>query len=206
MSLTMTPMTELDAVNVMLASIGQTPVNTLNVSGIRDVEIARTTLHNTLRAVSTRGWHFNTDRKFPVAADINGKVAVPADALKMDAHREWDADLVIRDDSGTRRMWDLVNHTFVLTENHEAPFYFDIVRVLSFETIPQTARNYIGYRAARQFQAYSIGSDLLYRFTKEDELEALAELERGELEQTDVNFLADGNPQNQIWARRIVTR
>lgn len=34
-------MTELEAVNEMLMSIGQAPVNTLSVTGIRDVSVAR---------------------------------------------------------------------------------------------------------------------------------------------------------------------
>lgn len=203
MALEMTPMTELDAVNVMLASIGQAPVNTLSVTGIRDVEIARTQLHNQLRTVLARGWHFNTDHNYPIAADIDGKVAVPSNVFKLDAC-DPTIDVAIRDDAGTLRLWDRENHTFDLTANHSAPFKFNVVWLFAFETLPQTARNYIGLRAARKFQASSIGSDLLHRFTSEDEAEALAELQRDEMEQADVNLLNTGNPEDAIWHRRFL--
>lgn len=208
MALDMTPMTELDAVNVMLASIGQAPVNTLSVTGIRDVEIARTTLHNQLRSVLAIGWHFNTDEKYPIAADVNGKIGVPANVLSIDAHRSWIADVSPRVDPAddVRRIYDREHHTFVLTDNHSAPFEFDVTWLFAFDEIPQTARNYIGLRAARQFQAHGIGSDILYRFTMQDELEARAELDGDELRRADYNVLSNGSPQDQIWKRRIVTR
>jgi len=203
MSLDMTPMTELDAVNVMLASIGQAPVNTLNVTGIRDVESARTVLHNQLRTVLAHGWHFNTDEGYVLAADIDGKIAVPTNALKLDPC-DTSADMVQRKDNGTLRMWDRENHTFDIAANHDAPFEFDVTWLFEFEDIPQTARNYIGLRAARNFQTQVVGSTILYQFTREDELEARAEMERGEMEQSDLNILHDGTPQMAIWHRRFL--
>ena len=203
MSLDMTPMTELDAVNVMLASIGQAPVNTLTVTGIRDVELARTVLHNQLRSVLAHGWHFNTDRKYTIAADINGKLSVPTNALKLDACDPY-VDLVPRMASDTLRMWARAHHTFDIAANHDAPFEFDVTWLYPFESLPQTARNYIALRAARKFQTSVIGSDVLFRFTREDELEAKAELDRGEMEQADVNLLFDGSAQSAIWHRRFL--
>ena len=57
----LSPMTELEAVNAMLLSIGQAPVNTLEVAGIKDVSFARLMLHNTNRQVQSRGWWFNRE-------------------------------------------------------------------------------------------------------------------------------------------------
>lgn len=193
MSLTMEPMGELDAINVMLASIGQSPVNTLQVTGIRDVEIARTTLHNQLRSVLSRGWHFNTDQEFALSADVDGKIAVPANALKLDPC-DPTFDLTPRKDGEVMRLWDRENHTFDVAANHSAPFEFDVTWLFPFEDIPQSARNYIALRAARNFQAQVIGSDILYRFTKEEELEALVELEQAESQQADVNILRGTHP------------
>ena len=60
-ALTLTPQTELDAVNAMLLSIGQAPVSTLSVTGLKDVSFAQYILHSVSREVQLKGWEFNTD-------------------------------------------------------------------------------------------------------------------------------------------------
>ena len=45
--------TELEAVNIMLSSIGEAPVNSLS-SGLVDAELAQTTLHNVSREVQAQ--------------------------------------------------------------------------------------------------------------------------------------------------------
>ena len=49
------PLTELEAVNAMLLSIGQAPVNTPNVSGLTDVSDARDKLSEVIRRILSRG-------------------------------------------------------------------------------------------------------------------------------------------------------
>src|SRR3546814_20980574 len=66
-------MTELEAVNEMLMSIGQAPVNTLNATGISDVNIARAELVKVSRRVQARGWNFNTDDAYKLSPDADGK-------------------------------------------------------------------------------------------------------------------------------------
>lgn len=59
-------MAELEAVNEMLMSIGQAPVNTLAVTAIKDVSIARARLTSMTRRVLSRGFNFNTDESYPL--------------------------------------------------------------------------------------------------------------------------------------------
>ena len=197
------PLTELDAVNEMLISIGQAPVSTLS-TGIRDVAIAQTQLHNVSRAVQSRGWPFNSDTKYEFAFDGNGKIAVPSNAFKLDSVFA-DQDFVIRNDStdDTLRLWDRYNHTFDISANHLGPIMCDVVWFYAFEQIPQYARNYIALRAARKFQATVIGSDILYRFTKQDEMEAFAEFLEATGETEDANLLYTNDFTDQIFHRRL---
>lgn len=199
----MVPLTEIDAVNEMLISIGQAPVSTLS-TGIRDVSIARTQLHNVSRAVQSRGWSFNSDHKYEFAFDGNGKIAVPTNAFKLDSVFAYQ-DFVQRNDPAddTMRLWDKVNHTFDISANHLGPIYMDVVWFYAFEEIPQYARNYIALRAARKFQATVIGSQILHYFTKEDELAAYAEFLEADGEIEDANILNDGDFTNQIFHRRL---
>ncbi len=55
MALTYTPTTELQAVNIMLALIGEQPVSTLE-SSYTEALLARTELQNTSRAVQKKGY------------------------------------------------------------------------------------------------------------------------------------------------------
>ena len=80
-----TPMTELEAVNEMLMSIGQAPVSTLEVSGITDVNIALGELAKVSRRVQSQGWNFNTDEGYELSRDVDGHVRVPVNALRVDA-------------------------------------------------------------------------------------------------------------------------
>lgn len=199
MALTLTPITELDAVNMMLISIGQAPVNSVDVSGIRDVAIAKMILDNTNREVQGRGWHFNTDEDYELVPNGSFNVVVPSAALRIDPLYVT-SDYVIRDNGGTLMLYDRTKRTFTIEDN---PLRVNIVWVFDFDEIPQVARNYIAVRAARRFQAYSVGSQILHEYTSQDEQEALAAMKSDDLKTRDVNILADGDYTNQIFQRRL---
>jgi len=189
------PQTKLDAVNQMLASIGQTPLNTLNTAGIRDAAIAELTLDNTLREILNRGWSFNTDRCFELTKEVGDEYLVPSDALTIDPSEGWRYDFVERDDAGTRKMWDRENNTFTITDS---PIEFDIIRAMDFETVPQAMRGYVAIRAARIFQANVIGSDIIFKYTQLHEDEALFALKKTERRNKDRNVFRPGTESNKI--------
>ena len=60
-----TPTTQLDAVNTMLMTIGESPVSSLTGSVGVDVVEAKQTLNTVMKAVQTGGWVFNTEHEFP---------------------------------------------------------------------------------------------------------------------------------------------
>lgn len=168
------PMTELDAVNDMLMSIGQAPVNTLQVTGIKDVAIAQQRLDRALRTTLSRGWWFNTDEAYELTPDIDGYIAIPADALKIDSAS---SDITERTHSTKGRcLYNRADQTFEFAE----PVTCRVVWGYSFENIPQTARDYIATVAARRFQSKAIGSQILDRFEQEDEMKAWVALIREE--------------------------
>lgn len=191
----------LDAVNVMLSSIGQAPVNSLDVAGIRDVAIAKLSLDNTNREVQTKGWSFNTDRGLELSVDeSSGHILVPHGALWV---RPSDASMryVQRADNGTQKLYDTSTHSF----NMSKPVKVDVIWGFPFDDIPQAARQFIATRAARIFQANVIGSDLLFRFTAEHELEAKAVLEHLESRSKRRNVFDNASAENGIYRRHINT-
>lgn len=178
------PTTALDAVNDMLRSIGQGAVNTLDEFAGADAANAAACLVQTSREVQERGWYFNTDYDYPFLPDTEGAIALPSALLKYTP--VWlERHIVERQ----RKLYDTKAHSFVFPQGTAVKG--DVVWLFSFEELPQAARTYIHRKAGRAFQIGAVGSDLLYRFTREMEEEALAELTRAHLGAQRPNILHD---------------
>lgn len=169
------PMSELDAVNEMLASIGQAPVNTLAVTGITDVNIAKQRLTSMTRRVLSRGFYFNTDANYTLSPDLDGHIPVPSGVLKIEATGV-DEIVQRRHDTKGMALFNKATQSFVFT----APVTVKVSWAFSFEDLPETARCYIATAAGRRFQSKIIGSRILDEFEEEDEMKAWVLLERDE--------------------------
>jgi hypothetical protein len=170
---------------MVLWSIGETPVNSLAVEGIRDVALAELVLDRVTREVLSKGWDFNTDSEWEIVPDANDNLLVPANALRLDPTLKY-LNYVERDNDGTRMMWDKENHTWDFDETVK----FNIVWAFDFDECPETARNYIATRAARLFQAGAMGDELIYKFTEVHEAHARAEFRRAHALTRDANLLS----------------
>ena len=184
-TLPLVPSTELDGVNVLLISIGESPVNTVEtLEGPSEVSIARTILHQTSRQVQSLGLQCNSEESFPLVKDVNDEIKLPTNTLKIDAS-DTSLDIVARGN----RLYDRTNHTYKFDTNNEDSLKVDIVLFLPFEELPQAARDYITLRAARVFQSKVLGSETLYQFTMQDEMEARMLLVQAEADSGDYNML-----------------
>lgn len=159
------PLTELEAVNLMLAGIGEAPVLSLPATG--EAFIAQTILHNASRALQQRGWHFNCESDFPLPGyPGGGTIQVPSNTLKIDVTSTTD-DVIQRGQS----LYNKTTHSGVFPDGGVK---VEITLFLEFTEIPQSARNYICVKAARDFSKKVLGSDTLASLTAQDELEAKA--------------------------------
>ena len=186
---------ELDAINTMLAIIGEAPVNTVEDTGVVDAVIARQTLYEVMREVQAEGWHWNTDKSVSLTPTfpLPGDVYIPGNTLKVDAV-DTSIDVVQR---GTR-LWDRVNNTF----KFPMPVVVDIVRLLPFEDLPQQARHYIMVKAGRIFQDRVVGSETLSGFNDKDETRARVALRNAEAENADFNLM-DNYAVGRVLNRRF---
>lgn len=177
--------TKLDAVNLMLASIGQSPVNTLSGTLPKDVNKAVVALDSALREVLTQGWSFNTDTQYDMAVS-GGRIAVPSAALQIDP--TFGEDFVPRYDSNAPAgmyLYDRAKNSF---NEFSTTLKVDIVWAFTFEQIPQHARQYVATKAARKFQTGILASAILHQFTRDDESEAYATFRRVEKRQKKFNI------------------
>lgn len=178
--LPLAPLTELDAVNAMLLTVGQQPVNTLEASGISDVAIARNILHQTSRQVQVVGLWFNSESRYPLSLDVNGYAYLPENTLKVDP-----SDPTKNYVQRGNRLYDRENHTFIFKTT---PIEVDIVFFLDFKSLPEVARDYIAIRAARIYQTKVMGSETLYQLSAMDEQQAYLALRQAESDIGDFNF------------------
>lgn len=190
----LTPMTELEAVNTILEVIGESPISALEVAGLGEAAIARNLLHKTSRAVQMVGWHFNAETDYTLSLTADKEIPVPANTLKVDTTREYaDYDVTQRGS----RLYNKGTKSFTF----DKPLKVDIVFFLPFEDLPEAARYYITVRAARIFQDRFLGDDGIHTYTTQDEESALADLKDAEGGSGDYNFFTDSLSVSQGWLR-----
>ena len=183
-----TPTTKLEAVNSMLSTIGEAPVNSLT-SGLVDAETAETILNEVSRSVQAHGWNFNSEPDYTVAADTSGNVVLPTEILRADLansvtkYRSTKQEYVQRGS----KMYDKIKHSFNIGKSLK----LDVVVLLDFEVCPEVARRYVTVKAARIFQERVVGSDSLSAMNRNDEQEALFALREMEGDNGDYNIFDD---------------
>ena len=159
--------THLEAINTMLSTIGEAPVNSLTGSLPTDASMAKNILDEVNREVQSGGWKFNTSYKVTLSRDTNNKIPVATDVMHIELNPLLESkasnDPVIRGSF----LFNLAKETFVVT-------------LLDFESIPEQARRYITIRASRIFHDRTLGANALHRFSRQDELVALSILKQAE--------------------------
>tara|TARA_R100001463_G_scaffold4014_1_gene15591 strand:+ start:188 stop:805 length:618 start_codon:yes stop_codon:yes gene_type:complete len=177
----MTPTTELDAVNQMLVSIGEAPVNVLG-SGLQEAEIAQTTLTNISRDVQSQGWYFNTEIRYTLPRNSDNEIVLPNNCVKVDrtqVYRDYDTDVVERN----RKLYDRVTNSYTFDKD----LVVNMVVLLDFNELPEVARRYITLKAARVFQDQTVGAQELHGYQINDEQFAYLALREAESESMDYN-------------------
>ena len=174
---TTTRSTELEAVNVILSTIGEAPLNSLSGSLPVDGTMAKNVLSEISREVQSSGWHFNTHYKSTLTRDTNNNIPVATNVVRVELdpnlESKGDYDLVQRDG----KLFNLAKNTDVFDKDFK-----DVTQVLllPFNEIPEQAKRYITIRSARVFHDRTLGANTLHKFSQEDEKQALSILRNAE--------------------------
>lgn len=181
-------LTKLEAVNIILAAIGEEEVHSLS-SGLPDAEAAERVLDRTIKQVLSRGWHCNTDRSRKFIPDASKHIPLPTttclriDTVGMSANR----NVTVRFIDGVAHLYDIGEQTFEFSST----LLCDAVWLYDFESLTASLRDYIAYRAARIFQEGEMGSRTLDESIRRLEAESLAALQDAEADSEDSNILID---------------
>jgi hypothetical protein len=158
--------TKLEAVNQMLAGIGQAPATALDQAN-PELSIAELTLDQVTKEVLGEGWHFNTEQNYPLMPDNSGFITVPPNVLSLSDNKQSNRQVyqtVLRDG----KLYDKLNHSFVFPTG--SPVSCDVVWLFDFEDLPQPFQSYITQRATRLFAGRVQGAQDMVAFNAQDEL------------------------------------
>lgn len=141
--------TELAAVNAILFTIGESPVNSLDGSTSVDVINARTLLQEESRKVQDQGWTFNTQEGYYIPSDSFSRM-IP-----------WRSNWlrVMEPSTGspyTRRAGNLYDRT-LRTDVFPKGVTVELIEAVPFDELPYCFQSYITCKAARRFNGGSFG-------------------------------------------------
>ena len=179
--------TELECINIMLAAIGEAPINSLVGTLPVDARIAQSTLTEVNKSVQSEGWSFNTETDVTLTRDGSNHVNLPADVLRVDAniHQHPTIDPIQRG----LKLYDRQNNKFEFDED----LICTVVYFRDFNEIPEPARYYMNIKAARIFVDRLVSDQGLRTYTQQDEVRARAILMETDLANGDHNMLR-GDP------------
>lgn len=163
----------LDAINDMLASIGEAPVNSLEDSQNVDVENAIRVLEKVNRQVQSKGWSFNHVDEAKLNVDLT-------------THKiKWQDDILyIVGTDGTKYVqkgeyvYDFDNQK----DTFDSDISVELIRLVDFDYMPSVARDYIVAKAARIFQQQTLDDDSIGQHLQVQEGEAWGALQEYEME------------------------
>lgn len=176
---------ELDAVNQILASVGQAPVTAFDQNGDEieltqptnpDVAIAYNTLTQVSREVQSEGWTFNKEYSVIIPLTENNEALIPDSVLQLSlsdnvvynrSHKG-----VLRTDTkdGLKKLWDRVDHTFEWAQD----LICDVMYLYPFQDLPTPIRGYIVAKAATMTSQRIVGDTNLYQMLAQFEAQQRA--------------------------------
>jgi|TARA_Y100000052_G_scaffold11599_1_gene11453 hypothetical protein len=185
--MTVAATTELECINIMLAAIGEAPVNSLTGTVPVDVRIAQSTLTEVNKQVQAEGWSFNTEIDVTLTRNASNNIVLGTDVLRVDAqtHDHPSIDPIQRG----LKLYDRKNNTFIFDEDLKCT----VVYFRSFDELPEQARSYMTIKAARIFVDRLVSDQSLRTYTQEDEIRARSVLMETDLSNADHNMLI-GDP------------
>ena len=185
--MTVAATTELEAINIMLAAIGEAPINKLTDTLPVDARLAQSTLTEVNKEVQSEGWSFNTEIDVTLTRDGSNHVAISTDTLRIDPniHQHPTIDAIQRG----LKLYDRLNNKYEFDED----LICTVVYFRTFDEIPEPARYYITIKAARVFVDRLVGDQGLRTYTEQDETRARAILMETDLANGDHNLLR-GDP------------
>ena len=190
--------TELSAINTILGTIGQAPIQGIDLEN-PEVNLIYNILQEASLDVQSEGWSFNTEDHITVVPDTNGFIEIPANALHYDLSdgqtlRSKDVTIV------NGRLYDKVKHTDIFDNSIEIDvvwqYGFDLDLANKAEvghSIPAIFKRYIIAKASTRAATQLITNPDLAKILAQQEAVARSICMEYECNQGDHNYLGMGH-------------
>lgn len=140
---------ELDAVNDILAAIGESPVSTLEGDVNADVVNARRILSKINRTEQAKGWTFNIDETAQLQPDVYSQL-IPYMPNYLRITSTGGTPYVNRGGF----VYDRINKT----DRFSGPIECQLVSLMTYDEMPEVFKQYIITKAAKEFNIRFFGS------------------------------------------------
>ena len=177
-------LTELNAVNSVLAAIGQSPVTTLDFEN-PETSFVYNLIQECSRDVQDEGWVFNREQMYPLKPDTSGFIIPPNNVLRMDVSENdvyFTSNVVKRDG----KLYDKYRHSF---EFNTQTIYFDIVWFLPYSDLPSVFQRYITSKASGRAATQLVSNPNLTQLLTAQEAQTRAACLEYECNQGDHNMM-----------------
>ncbi len=180
--------TLLEAVNTLLAVIGEQPVNTLETQQIVEASMAERTLLEFHKEGQVNGWSWNSEQAYEFTKDNTNEIVVPTNVVRWAADAyEWAGRFQLRG----QRVYDREKRTYSLGSDVTS-LKADVVFLLSWDESPEAFNRWVTIRSARVFSGRVLGDSSSFKYTAVDEQAALTALQAVEMDQLQANSLTGG--------------
>ena len=172
---------ELDAVNDVLAGIGESPVNTLEEDSNVDVANARRILATMNRRIQSKGWTFNIEDGAQLVPDSFSKM-IPYMPDYLRVLSESGATVYINRGG---YVYDTANRT----DQFDGAITVNMIKLRTYSEMPECFRSWIVTKAARAFNN---------RFFGAPEVEGMLQMEEQECYQAVMEYELDYGNFNML--------
>ena len=191
-------MTELEAVNISLQTIGEMTLTTANnISEVYEANSSLEVLKEARRSVLTEGLNCNTDTDWDLTADDTGGepntgyIAIPPNMLRLESK---EGNYIMRDNLLYNK--DEITFLWEALSTHKVDAVWD----LDFDDLPHTLAYYIAIKASRIVYQRLIGSTDIIKILMDDESKAHGKMIDHDVATNDYNIF-DGAANSRIISR-----
>ncbi len=183
-------MTEIEAINIALQTIGEIPITTSTViADVYEATIAESILAEVKREVLTKGMNCNTDTSWVLIADSSGYIGLASGILRLESSEN--KPYIMKDN----KLYDKEGQTFLFTAGQSVKV--DIVWDLDFDNLPHAIAYYIALKTARVTQSRLLGSGDIIKVLMHDEEQARLSMLEHDIDTSNYNIF-DNSVNNRV--------
>ena len=181
-------MSELEAVNEVLSSVGDQPVQTLvagtYIEAIRILQI----LKETSREVQSQGWWFNEEENKKLQPNTSNHIILGNNVIRATVQNDRDGSYIQRGN----RLYDRKENTY----EFPSTVVVNLLLALDWDELPQVARMYIAARTAVKYNSGYVGLDSVMQSQLSILNERMTLMKISDTESRDVNIFENTRVSN----------